>query len=150
MNTLRMQGKEKRVSSTEQETRNFGKTFSLQLSAGDVVCLFGNLGSGKTRFVQGMCEGFIVHKHVLSPTFTLINEYESERGKIFHFDFYRLNSLQEIIQLGFREYIERDGICVIEWAEKANGLLPQTRYDIFFDFGKKKNERIITLEKVER
>ncbi|MBS4027989.1 MAG: tRNA (adenosine(37)-N6)-threonylcarbamoyltransferase complex ATPase subunit type 1 TsaE [Ignavibacteriales bacterium] len=136
------------LSSSEEETQNAGKIFSLQLTGGDVVCLYGNLGSGKTRFVQGICNGLNVRQHVLSPTFTLINEYESERGTVFHFDFYRLRSTQEILQLGFSEYLEGNGICLIEWAEKAENILPDKRYDIHFQYGKEGNQRIISIERM--
>ena len=135
------------ISCSEEETILRGKYFSPSLNAGDVIALYGNLGSGKTKFTQGICEGLKVEQHVSSPTFTLINEYDSLRGKIFHFDCYRLNSVKEIFHLGFEEYLEDNGICIIEWAERAKELLPATRFDIHFAYGNNEHERIISIEK---
>lgn len=135
----------KLVSHSESETKDFGKKFSQQLLTNDIVALFGNLGSGKTRFVQGICEAFHIEHHAASPTFTIINEYASDNGKIFHFDFYRINFVEEILQLGFYEYLEADGICIIEWAERVKEILPAVRYDVHFDFGERENERIICI-----
>jgi len=135
------------ISTSEQETIAFGKNFASQLQQNDVVALFGDLGSGKTRFTRGICSAFGVQQHVASPTFTIVNEYDGSKEKIFHFDLYRLNSSQEIFQLGFNDYINNNGICIIEWAERAEELLPQQRFDVYFSLGKNENERIIKIEK---
>ncbi|MBM4165373.1 MAG: tRNA (adenosine(37)-N6)-threonylcarbamoyltransferase complex ATPase subunit type 1 TsaE [Ignavibacteria bacterium] len=135
------------VSRSETDTIDLGKTFARQLRSNDIVALFGNLGSGKTRFVQGICNALNVEHNISSPTFTLINEYKSDKGKIFHFDFYRIHSVDEILQLGFYEYLESDGICIIEWAERTKEFLPAVRYDVYFEFGENENERMICIEK---
>ncbi len=132
----------------EQETIHAGKSFAHELNAGDVVACYGDLGSGKTRFIKGICEGLGVHEHVASPTFTIINMYNSGNTIIYHFDLYRINSLDELYELGFEEYTNSDGICLIEWAEKADGLLPQNRYDIHFQLGETENEREIFINKI--
>jgi tRNA threonylcarbamoyladenosine biosynthesis protein TsaE len=109
------------------------------------VAAFGTLGSGKTRFIQGICGGLRVGAHVVSPTFTIVNEYDGERVKVYHFDFYRVESLREITDIGFEDYLEGDGICLIEWAEKAQALLPPRRYEVRFSLGAGPTDREITI-----
>ncbi len=132
----------------EQETIHAGKIFAKGLNAGDVVACYGDLGSGKTRFIKGICEALGVREHVASPTFTIINMYNSGNTIIYHFDLYRINSLDELYELGFEEYTNSDGICLIEWAEKAEGLLPQKRYDIYFQLGETENKREISIKQI--
>lgn len=91
---------------------------------GEVIALIGNLGSGKTTFVQGFCAALGVHEKITSPTFTLMHIYQGDACPIYHFDFYRLNSTAEIAALGVEEYWEGDGISLIEWPELAGPLLP--------------------------
>ncbi len=131
---------------SEKETIDLGIDLAGQLKHGDVVALFGDLGSGKTRFVQGICKGLGVREHTASPTFTIVNEYAVNAINIYHFDFYRINSLQEIREIGFDEYVNSDGICLIEWAEKASQLLPAQRYDVRFQLGKNEHIRQISIE----
>ena len=133
---------------SEEETINVGMEFSRSLKHGDVVVLFGDLGSGKTRFVQGVCKGLGVREHVASPTFTIVNEYAVDALKIYHFDFYRVKSLREIRDIGFEEYINGEGICLIEWAEKAQELLPPQRYDVHLNLGVNEHTRDMTIEQV--
>lgn len=140
-----MQSKELYTTFSSEDTIVLGETFSARLRAGDVVALYGNLGSGKTKFAQGICKGLNVHQHVASPTFTLINEYDGDLP-IFHFDCYRLHTLDEVFQLGFKEYLERDGVCIIEWAEKAEPFLPAHRVEIFFATGESEHTRHISIE----
>ncbi|MBI5216998.1 MAG: tRNA (adenosine(37)-N6)-threonylcarbamoyltransferase complex ATPase subunit type 1 TsaE [Ignavibacteriae bacterium] len=132
----------------ELDTINAGTSFARELQPGDIVACYGDLGSGKTRFIKGICEGLGVHEHVASPTFTIINMYNSGNTSIYHFDLYRINSLDELYELGFEEYTNSDGICLIEWAEKANGLLPQNRYDVHFQLGETENEREISINQI--
>src|SRR5436190_20922888 len=88
------------VSRSEEETMGLAEQFSRRLKPGDTVAFYGGLGSGKTHFIQGICRGFGVREHVASPTFTIVNEYEASGVKIFHFDFYRVKSIREIVDLG--------------------------------------------------
>ena len=119
----------KYITHSEEETIALGKTIAQYLKPGAVLALMGHLGSGKTRLTRGICEGLQVQQPVTSPTFVLINEY---RGKypVYHFDFYRLESEAEIWDLGIDEYINGDGICIIEWAEHGLNLLPDSRIEI--------------------
>jgi tRNA threonylcarbamoyladenosine biosynthesis protein TsaE len=133
------------ITRTEQETLSAGKEFAKKLQPGDVVACYGELGSGKTRFIKGICQHFGVSEHVTSPTFTIINEYHAKKMMLYHFDFYRIRSLAEIEELGFEEYLYDEGICLIEWAEKATDVLPAKRYDVHFQFGHDENTREIRI-----
>jgi tRNA threonylcarbamoyladenosine biosynthesis protein TsaE len=120
------------------ETIQLGKDFAAQLSTGDVVALYGDLGAGKTEFVRGVCEFFHVGDIVSSPTFTIINSYsgaldDDEEVKIYHVDLYRINSTDELADIGFDECLAApDSIKLVEWAEKATDSLPRRRYTIIF------------------
>ena len=112
------------LSSSVEETIQFGKQFAEQLKPSDVVCLNGDLGAGKTHFVKGIASFFgIDYSKVHSPTFTLINEYHGSIS-LYHFDCYRINHEQEAIEIGTEEYFYGNGISVVEWPEKIRTLLP--------------------------
>lgn len=114
------------------ETIEAGRQVGERLGAGEVVALCGDLGAGKTHFVKGLCLGLDCDAEVTSPTFTLLHEYRGGRLPIFHFDMYRLDSAEEALALGFDDYLEARGVCVLEWADKFPELLPaSTRW---FDF----------------
>ena len=133
------------VTHTEAETARLGEDLSLSLAAGDVVACYGDLGSGKTRFIQGVCRGLGVREHVASPTFTIVNEYAALRGPVFHFDFYRIRTTAEILDIGFEEYLAGSGICLIEWAEKAEELLPPRRVEVRLELGADENTRMVAI-----
>jgi tRNA threonylcarbamoyladenosine biosynthesis protein TsaE len=130
------------ITHSEEETIELGKRFAGKLKKGDLVALYGDLGSGKTQLIKGICSGLDVIEDVTSPTFTLMNIYKGKE-KIFHYDFYRLSTDSEIYDLGIDDFIFSDGICLIEWAEKAERFLPLERIDVKFDYGDDENERII-------
>ena len=132
---------------SEEETILAGEKFSQQLHAGDCVALFGDLGTGKTRFVKGISRGFGVKEHVTSPTFTIVNEHLDGRLPLYHFDFYRLKKISELDEIGYEEYVFGNGVCVFEWADMIQEKLPQQRYDIFFDLGEKDSIRTIRIER---
>lgn len=104
----------------------FGKKLAKKLKAGDVVALVGELGSGKTTLVKGIAEGLSVSASasVNSPSFVLIKEYKGEIP-LYHFDLYRMESPKQLEELGYEEYFWGDGICIVEWADKAENLLPE-------------------------
>ena len=130
---------------SEMETIALGGEIAKQLAPGDVVTLTGDLGTGKTRLIKGICQALGVMEHVASPTFTIVNEYRVNELMIYHFDFYRVKSLAEIIDLGFEEYVSGDGICLIEWPEKAREILPLQRFSITLGFGKDESARKIDI-----
>jgi tRNA threonylcarbamoyladenosine biosynthesis protein TsaE len=114
------------ITKNESETINLGVEIASSLKGGDVIALYGDLGSGKTRLVKGICQGLDVKQMVNSPTFIIVNEYSSQKfHKIYHFDLYRMRSEDEVLQMGFEEYINSEGIVLIEWPEHVERLLPQ-------------------------
>lgn len=111
------------ITSSEAETVSEGEKLGRTLNPGSVVALFGGLGAGKTAFTRGLALGLGIDDSVSSPTFTIVNEYN---GKIplFHFDMYRLENDNELFDVGWDDYIERGGVCAVEWSEKITGALP--------------------------
>lgn len=111
------------VTTSPAETEQVGERLARELRAGDVVALSGDLGAGKTCFVRGIARGLGVTQPVSSPTFVLVNQYRG-RVPVFHIDAYRTQTLGELIDLGFDEYVASDGVTLIEWADKVGPLLP--------------------------
>ena len=112
------------ISHSVEETAAFGRSIASTLRRGGVIALCGDLGAGKTHFVKGLAAGLGGDGIVTSPTFTLIHEYTGGRLPLFHFDFYRLEDETEALKIGLEEYLDGEGVCVIEWAEKFPALLP--------------------------
>lgn len=134
---------EKTTSSSEQ-TLALGRRLSAILASGDVLCLYGDLGSGKTCLVQGLAEGLGAEDRAVSPSFTLVNEYPG-RLPLYHFDCYRLRSPAELDMIGYDEYLGMEGVVVIEWAERIAERLPEERLDIRLE-RISDNERRISIE----
>ncbi|MBK8551672.1 MAG: tRNA (adenosine(37)-N6)-threonylcarbamoyltransferase complex ATPase subunit type 1 TsaE [Ignavibacteria bacterium] len=139
----------KLISNSSEETISAGYEFAKNLKANDIVGLFGNLGSGKTQFVKGICKYFNVCDPVNSPTFIIVNEYkgiDDRTGKtisINHFDLYRLKDTSELKEIGLDSYVNDDSVCLIEWAEIANEYFKGNMKKVFFEHGERENERII-------
>ncbi len=131
---------------SSEETRGLGRSFAASIKPGDVIALFGNLGSGKTQFVAGVCDGLGVARRATSPTFTIINEYASTTAKVAHIDLYRLSSRRELAELGIEEYFDGETICLIEWAESILDLLPDSYYLVKIAYGAGEHERIVIIE----
>jgi len=113
------------VSNSVEETYRIAKSFANTVKQGDIVCLEGDLGAGKTHFVKGFVEAFGVNRNaVTSPTFTIINEYDGSIP-IYHFDCYRLESIEEALEIGAEEYLYGVGVCIIEWPERIQSILPK-------------------------
>jgi len=113
---------------SEEQTRNFAHHLGARAQGGDVFALIGELGAGKTVFAQGIAAGFGVPSHypITSPTFAIINEYESDRGLLFHLDIYRLAKSSDLTDIGADEILgAKRGIAVVEWADKAAAALPE-------------------------
>jgi tRNA threonylcarbamoyladenosine biosynthesis protein TsaE len=106
------------------KTMNIGKKIGSLANSGDIICLTGDLGSGKTHLTKGIAEGLGISDHITSPTFTIVNEYEG-RIKLYHFDVYRVNDPDEISAIGFDEYIFGEGVSVIEWSNYITELIPE-------------------------
>ena len=119
------------ISKSEQDTIAFAKDFASNLKKGDIIVLSGELGSGKTKFVQGVLEYFGLANEISSPTFTIVNEYSKDDIFIYHFDVYRLADTDEFYAMGGDEYFS-NGICLIEWGEMIENILPEHYIKITF------------------
>lgn len=119
-------------SKSADETVAWGEKFAREAAAGEVWALVGDLGAGKTHFVQGIAGAVGLKTPATSPTFTLLHEYAGGRLPVYHFDFYRLESADEALDLGLDEYLDGDGLTVIEWADKFPGLLPPRAIWFYF------------------
>lgn len=113
-------------SHSEAQTQRFGLRLGTLVKPGSVVLLEGTMGSGKTVFAQGVALGLEVKDQVTSPSYTLIKEYTSGRIPLYHVDLYRISSSDSLWGLGLEEYLEGDGVCVIEWARKVRDFLPES------------------------
>lgn len=131
------------VSTSVNETRDFGSSIAKKSEEGDVYALIGNLGVGKTEFTRGFISEFSSSVLVKSPSFSLVNTYSTTNFIIHHFDFYRLSIADELFEIGFFEYLDGCAICIIEWADKFPEVLPETTKYIYFN-DEKDGNRIIT------
>jgi tRNA threonylcarbamoyladenosine biosynthesis protein TsaE len=143
--------REEHSTSSEQETLELARSFAQRLERGDVVALWGELGTGKTRFVKGVCEAFSANHHVSSPSFVILNRYEGRDPAkrelfVYHLDLYRVKSTEEIYDIGYEEFIYGDDITLVEWAEQLGDLLPPRRYDVRLAHGETDCERRISIE----
>ena len=114
------------VSHSENDTIKFADEFASKLDAHSIIVLSGDLGSGKTKFTEGILKHFGLEDEISSPTFTIVNEYDSKDFKIFHFDLYRLADVDEFYAMGGEEYLQ-NGLCIFEWGEMIEEIL-QTHY----------------------
>ncbi len=122
----------------------FGKTLARHLKGGDILCLCGDLGTGKTTLTKGIAEGLKIDSKLLnSPSFVLMNEYKGKLS-LYHFDLYRLEDVKEILGLGYEEFFYNDGVCAIEWAERLKRLMPKDFLKVELKCGKR-NEREIKI-----
>ncbi len=136
----------KYVSNSEQETKNFAKKLASKLHIGDVIVLTGELGSGKTKFTEGLLSFFGLENEISSPTFTIVNEYKNNQTTIYHFDVYRLEDSDEFYAIGGEEYFE-NGICIIEWGEIIQDVLPENHLTIKFEKdNQNENKRILNIK----
>lgn len=131
-----------------EETTNIGFKLGELLNSSDIICLTGDLGTGKTHITKGIARGLNINDIITSPTFNIVNEYDSGRLKLNHFDVYRVNDPDEIYAIGFDDYIFSDAVSIIEWANYIEDILPKEYLHIHIskDFTKGENYRIITLK----
>ncbi len=119
------------VSKSENNTKDFAKSLANFLAKKDTIVLTGDLGSGKTKFTEGVLDFFGLNDEISSPTFTIVNEYQKNDISIYHFDVYRLEDSSEFYEIGGEEYFE-NGICIIEWGELIQDALPKDYLHITF------------------
>lgn len=129
------------------ETTNIGEALGKLLNAGDIICLTGDLGTGKTHITKGIAKGLNITDNITSPTFNIVNEYDSGRLKLNHFDVYRVSDPDEIYAIGFDDYIFSDAVSIIEWANYIEEILPNDFLHIYIqkNLSKGENYRKITL-----
>ena len=132
---------------SEAETEALGERLGKQLKSGTVVALSGNLGSGKTVFVRGIAKGLNLNARVISPTYTIVNEYPGEIP-LFHFDMYRLHSADELFDIGWEDYLERGGVCAVEWSENIQDALSEKDIRVMITRADE-TSRIIEIEGVD-
>ena len=111
---------------TESDTVLFGRNFADSLQSGEVLGIIGDLGAGKTHLVKGLVAGLDSEDDVSSPTFSLVQEYTNGRLPVYHFDFYRLEAVEEVLEIGWDDYLDRGGVVVVEWAELFRELMPKS------------------------
>lgn len=131
------------ITNSVNETKLLGKRIASVLSAGDVLCLAGDLGAGKTSFSQGVAQGLEIKRYITSPTFNIIKEYDDGRLPLYHFDVYRLDCPEQLYDLGYEDYFYGDGITLIEWPEKIGPILPEANLWVDFAFGRSPEQRRI-------
>lgn len=135
------------ITKSEKETQEAGEKLVQTLAPGSVVAMYGDLGAGKTAFVRGMTRGLGINFPVSSPTFNVVNEYPG-KVPLFHFDMYRLGSADELFDIGWDDYLERGGICAVEWSENVEEAFePGTVKVTITKLGD--SEREITVEVME-
>ena len=132
------------------ETEALAMRLAERLSPGDVIAYEGGLGMGKTAFTRGLAQGLGYKGHVTSPTFTIVNEYEGAKLPLFHFDMYRLSGADDLFDIGWEDYLERGGVCAVEWSELVSEALPpETIYVRFSRAADDDSFRTITIEGVD-
>ena len=137
------------VTHSPEETERLGAALAARLRAGDVLAYRGGLGAGKTAFTRGVARGLGCGEAVTSPTYTIVNEYVSGRLPLFHFDMYRLGSADELFEIGWEDYLARDGVCCVEWSERVSGALEEA-IPVEIRRGSSDDERVITVGGGER
>ena len=138
------------ITASPEQTWRTGELLGARLGPGDVVCLYGDLGAGKTSLSYGIARGLEVREqYIPSPTFTFVNEYHG-RVPFYHIDLYRLKDPEELVNIGFEEYIGSDGVAVIEWAERAEEELPAERLSVYLTYVDEHSREIGFLDEGER
>lgn len=127
-----------------KETEEFGKKLGSILKGGDVLSLSGDLGAGKTTLTKSIGIGLGVEDYITSPTFTLINEYQG-RVPLYHFDVYRLEGKEDLLDLGYEDYFYSNGVTIVEWGDRIEDILPEDRVNIEIEETDQEDERIITI-----
>ena len=133
----------------EDETERFGRALADQLMPGDIVCLVGDLGTGKTALTKAVAAGLGIEEHIVSPTFNIVKEYRSGRLPLYHFDVYRLGSSEELFEIGARDYFYGQGVCVIEWADLIAEEIPPGSRLIRISYGEEDGQRIYDIGTTE-
>lgn len=127
---------------SEEDTRSFGIALADQAQAGDIIAMVGDLGTGKTTLTGYIAEGLGIEEGIPSPTFPIVLTHEGGRLPLYHFDLYRLENPDEILELGYEDYFFGEGLTVVEWADRAEEYIPEKAKIIFMEMGCQEGERI--------
>lgn len=120
---------------TSEQTRLLGVEFAKKIKQGDILAFYGDLGSGKTTFIQGLALGLNIKRRIISPTFIIIRHYKLKNGNFYHIDLYRTQNVNDLLSVGLDEIlITKENIVTIEWSEKLGSLMPKIRYDLKFSY----------------
>lgn len=117
----------------EEDTFEIGRELGEKAKPGQVICLFGDLGAGKTVFTKGFAKGLGIDDHINSPTFTILQVYDEGRIPLYHFDVYRIADVEEMYEIGYEDYFYGNGVCLIEWANIIEEILPTERITIHIE-----------------
>ena len=126
----------------EADTIEFGKKLGREAEAGTVIALTGDLGAGKTTLTKSIALGLQIDDIITSPTFNIVKEYDSGRIPLYHFDVYRVGDVDEMYEIGCEEYFYGEGVCVVEWADLIEEIMPEDTKWINIEYGEKEGERI--------
>ena len=118
---------------SEEMTFEIGKKLGEKADKGEIICLEGDLGVGKTVFTKGFAEGLNIEDNIDSPTFTIVQEYTEGRLPLYHFDVYRIGDISEMDEIGYEDYFFGEGVCLIEWASRIEGLIPESAIHIIIE-----------------
>ena len=135
-------------SNSVQETEELGRKLAQYLKAGDVIAYTGDLGAGNTAFTRGVAQGLGIAERTPSPTFTIVDEHEGGRLPLFHFDLYRLYSAEELFDIGWEDYLQRGGVCAVEWSERMEDMLEEEPIWVEIRQGDREEQRLITIRNV--
>jgi len=137
------------TTNSREETTVLAECFSRTLKGGDFLAFYGNLGSGKTTFIQGLAKGLGIQRRIISPTFIIVRHYGMNEGNFYHIDLYRTESKHDLLSVGLDEIIQDpNNIVALEWAEKLGEMLPKQRVDIHMEY-LDENKREITIKRYE-
>ena len=131
------------------QTEALGERLGRALKSGAVIAYTGDLGAGKTAFTRGLARGLDIPGQVTSPTFTIVNEYEGGRLPLFHFDMYRLGSSDELFDIGWEDYLARNGVCAVEWSENVDDALDYDCVRVDIRRGDTAQQRIIHITGID-
>lgn len=126
----------------ETETKKFATDVAQTLKKGDVIALVGDLGTGKTTLSKYIAEALGITETITSPTFTIVKEYHSGRLPLYHFDVYRVDDIEEMYRIGYEEYFYGEGVCIVEWADIVEEIIPEDAKVIFIEYGEDEGERL--------
>jgi len=141
---------EEYITGSFEETQKLGEEFAQKLTPGDFVAFYGDLGSGKTTFIQGLAKGLRVDRRIISPTFIIVRHYKIINGNFYHVDLYRTETKHDLLSVGLDQIIDdKNNIVALEWAEKMIDMLPEKRIEIHCEYLRGDDKRKITIRKYE-